>query len=620
MCGIVGYLGPALAAPVLISELRCLEYRGYDSAGVAVIEAGELVVMKSAGKLSNLENLLDSKRPGARVGIGHTRWATHGVPNDQNAHPHTDVSGTIAVVHNGIIENHSELKDELKAKGYVFSSDTDTEVIAHLLSHEYRVDNNMLKAIQRSLKQLKGAYALGIVSQRHPDRIYAVNHHYSLTVGLGENESFLASDSMAVRQYTSSILKLEQSEIAEITASGVKLFSFDGVQIDRQPMNVETNPYVIDKGGYKHFLQKEIHEQPLVLRKTLGKYLTHPSKPVNFTYEHNGDFNYGVHLTENEIKGIERIQIVACGTAYHAGLVGKYIIEELCSIPCDVEIASEIRGRKLLVNERTLTIAVSQSGETADTLAALTEAKRKGSYTMGITNRPDSHLGQITPNLIVTECGIEVSVAATKTYVAQIACFYLLALYLAEIRNALPAEKLQEMKAALNTIPTMHEQILAREEDVRKVALKYAEAHDVVFIGRGLNFPTALEGALKLKELSYIHASGYAAGELKHGPIAVLDQNVPVITILVPGNVYEKTLSNAQEARARQAKMIAVAVDGDEQATKTFDTVLWIPPVDEFLSPMVTVVPLQLLSYFIADFLGKDVDQPRNLAKSVTVE
>jgi len=625
MCGIVGYLGPLNATPVLLSELRCLEYRGYDSAGVAVIEDGRLCVMKAAGKLSNLEALLSTKRQTAKVGIGHTRWATHGVPNDQNAHPHIDSTGKIAVVHNGIIENFEDLKAELIELGYAFNSDTDSEVIAHLISYELSQGGEMLDVIRRALKRLVGAYALGIVSQEHPDRIYAVNHHYSLSVGLGDNESFLASDSMAVRQYTNRVVKLEQSEIAEITTTGVRLFTFEGVEVKRSPIALDSSPYIIDKCGHKHFLHKEIHEQPLVLRQTLTKYLRHPNHPIdfsvgNFDPESTDGTAYGVHLTDEEIKGLTHINIFACGTAYHASMVGKLLLEELVGIPVAVDIASETRGRRLLVNESTLAIAVSQSGETADTLAALKEAKAKGAYTMGITNRADSHLSQITPNLIVTECGIEVSVAATKTYVAQLASFYLLALYLAEKRGSIAPERAKALKMQLNSVPTMLEQILAREETIKETSIKYAEAHDVVFIGRGLNFPTALEGALKLKELSYIHASGYAAGELKHGPIAVLDQNVPVITILVPGAVYEKTLSNAQEARARKAKMIVVAVDGDEQAIKTFDSVLSIPPVDELISPLTTIVPLQLLSYFISDYLGKDVDQPRNLAKSVTVE
>lgn len=628
MCGIVGYLGPENAAPVLLNELRCLEYRGYDSAGVAVIEDGKLSVLKAAGKLSNLEALLDNKKPAARVGIGHTRWATHGVPNDQNAHPHMDETGTLAVVHNGIIENYEELREELKGAGYVFKSDTDTEVVVHLVSSELKKDGDLLKAITRSVSKLKGIFALGIVSQSHPDRIYAINHHYSLSVGLGENENFLASDSMAVRQYTNKVIKLEQSEIAEITQTKVRLFTFDGKEVKRSPIALDTSPYVIDKAGYKHFLLKEIHEQPQVMRQTLSKYLRHPNHPIDLTVDHLSSssakgldgLKYGVHLTDQEIKGLDRISIFACGTAYHASLVGKLILEDLVGVPVEVDIASETRGRRLLVNESTLVIAVSQSGETADTLAALKEAKSKGAYTLGITNRADSHLAQLTENLIVTECGIEVSVAATKTYTAQLACFYLLGIYLAEKRGTISSERAKELKLKLNLVPTMIEQILAREEEARETSIKYAEAHDVVFIGRGLNFPTALEGALKLKELSYIHASGYAAGELKHGPIAVLDQHVPVITVLVPGAVYEKTLSNAQEARARKAKMIAVAVEGDEQAKKTFDSVLTIPLVDELFSPMTSVVPMQLMSYFIADYLGKDVDQPRNLAKSVTVE
>ncbi|HEY9869788.1 MAG TPA: glutamine--fructose-6-phosphate transaminase (isomerizing) [Candidatus Obscuribacterales bacterium] len=624
MCGIVGYLGPARATAVLLSELKCLEYRGYDSAGVAIIEDGQLSVVKAAGKLANLEALLNERQPSATVGIGHTRWATHGIPNDQNAHPHTDCSGSLAIVHNGIIENYQRLREELTAGGHTFVSDTDTEVVAHLIEDELRsTGGDMLSAIQRSVRRLKGAYALGVVSQKHPAKIYAVNHHYALSVGLGNNETFLASDSVAVRQFTNKFIRLEESEIAEIDQTGVRLFSFEGKEVKRTPVVSDANPFVISKEGHKHFLLKEIHEQPLIMRRTLSKYLSHPEAPIDFEAPghtaSNGEAR-GVHLSDDELKRISRILVVACGTAYHAGLVGKYIIEELCGIPVEVEIASEMRGRRMLADQNTLTIAVSQSGETADTLAAITEAAQAGSMTLGITNRPDSHLALITPNLIVTECGIEVSVAATKTFVAQVACFYLFAIYLAEKRETIDSARAGQLKSGLIAIPTLMEQILAREHMLRRKALKYAEAYDVVFIGRGINFPIALEGALKLKELSYIHASGYAAGELKHGPIAMLDSKVPVVTILVPGAVYEKTLSNAQEARARNAQMVAVACDGDEEAARTFDTVFEIPPVDEFFSPLLTVVPLQLMSYFIADYLGKDVDQPRNLAKSVTVE
>jgi glucosamine--fructose-6-phosphate aminotransferase (isomerizing) len=627
MCGIVGYLGSSKAVPVLVSELKCLEYRGYDSAGVAVIEDGRLKILKAAGKLANLEHLLNQDTPVATVGIGHTRWATHGAPTDRNAHPHTDEKGNVAVVHNGIIENFAELKEELASFGYQFSSDTDTEVVAHLVSHYYRETDDMLKAVMKSVTRLKGIFALGIVSRKHPNTIYAVNHHYSLTVGLGDNENFLASDSVAVRQYTNHMLRLDQSEIAVITPNSVKLYTFDGRESTRPPTVVDTAHYVVDKGDYKHFLHKEIDEQPSVLRQTLAKYLPAIDKPVAFRRSPSSNGNgkgHGragnVELTNSDIAKIERVQVVACGTAYHAGLIGKYIIEKLAGIPVDVEIASEIRGRKLLVDNRTLTVAVSQSGETADTLAAISEAKQCGSYILGITNRSDSHLAQIAPNLIVTECGIEVSVAATKTYVAQLLSFYLLGIFLAEERGTIDAAEAVRLKKALNLMPTLQEAVLANENEIKEAAVQYASAQDMVFIGRGFNYPTALEGALKLKELSYIHASGYAAGELKHGPIAVLDEKVPVVAVVVPGSVYEKTLSNAQEARARHAKMVAVAVQGDQKVEKLFDTVLPIPPVEEFFSPLLTVIPLQLLSYFIAEALGKDVDQPRNLAKSVTVE
>jgi glucosamine--fructose-6-phosphate aminotransferase (isomerizing) len=624
MCGIVGYLGTAKAVPVLVSELKCLEYRGYDSAGVAVIEEGRLRVLKAAGKLANLESLLRTENAYATVGIGHTRWATHGAPTDKNAHPHTDSEGQIAVVHNGIIENYRDLKDELISKGCKFASDTDTEVVAHLVSTYYHEDNDMLKAVMTAVRRLKGIYALAIMNVEEPDTIYAVNHHYSLTVGLGDNESFLASDSLAYRQYTNQMVRLDQSEIAVITKNGVRLYGFDGAEASRPPTASDVNAFVADKGQFKHFLHKEISEQPVVLRQTLTKYMPDVNKPVLLrkadTASSGSAPSAGISLTNMQLRGIERIQVVACGTAYHASLIGKYIIEELTSIPVEVEIASECRGRKLLVNERTLTIAVSQSGETADTLAALKDAKSRGSFTLGITNRADSHLAHLTSNLIITQCGIEVSVAATKTYVAQLVSFYLLAMFLAEERDAVDPGRLLELKKGLMLIPTLQEKILGQEEEIRQAANKYKSVQDVVFMGRGFNYPTALEGALKLKELSYIHASGYAAGELKHGPIAVLDEKVPVITILVPGKVYEKTLSNAQEAKARNAQMICVSVEGDQNVHHTFDTILTIPPVDEFLSPLLAVVPLQLFSYFIAEALGKDVDQPRNLAKSVTVE
>ncbi len=629
MCGIVGYMGSSGVASILLSGLKCLEYRGYDSAGIAYINNGKLNVTKSAGKLENLEKLLTADRQSSLAfsGIGHTRWATHGVPNDLNAHPHLNADSSIAIVHNGIIENYAMLKEELESEGYKFNSDTDTEVIVHLLTKEYKKTNSILKAITNSVKKLVGSYALGIISSYQKDTIFAVNHHYSLTLGQGDNEFYLASDIVAVRQYTNKILRLEQSEIAEITQNQVRLYDFNGHETMREFITVDSDPYLINKDGYKHFLLKEIHEQPTILRQTIGKYMVHPNAKINFnqnneplTNAHTQEKSAGVHLSKNDIMGIENILIIACGTAYHAGMIGKYYLEQLCNVPVNVEIASEVRGRNLLVNEKSLVIAVSQSGETADTIAALSEAKRKGAYTLGITNRADSHLSRISSNLIITECGVEVSVAATKTYIAQVVSFLLFALYLAEERGSLTTSYINNLKLELHSLPALVETVLANETYIKEASIKYADAQDMVFIGRGINYPTALEGALKLKELSYIHASGYAAGELKHGPIAVLDSLVPVVTILMPGSVYDKTLSNAQEARARNAQMIAVACSDDEKAHKYFDTVLEVPPVDELLSPILAVIPLQLFSYFISDYLGKDVDQPRNLAKSVTVE
>ncbi len=627
MCGIVGYMGSSGVASILLSGLKCLEYRGYDSAGIAYINDGKLKVTKASGKLENLEKLLTSDRSSllAVSGIGHTRWATHGVPNDINAHPHFNEDQSIAIVHNGIIENYAFIKEELEGQGFKFNSDTDTEVIVHLLTREYNLEKSMLKAITNTVKQLSGSYALGIISSHQKDTIYAVNHHYSLTLGQGDNEFFLASDIIAVRQYTNKVLRLDQSEIAQITKTDVSLYDFSGRQVKRDFITVDSDPYLINKDGYKHFLLKEIHEQPTILRQTIGKYMAHPTANLDFNIQPEPLANSsktiaGIHLTKSDIAGIENILILACGTAYHAGMIGKYYLEQLCNIPVNIEIASEVRGRTLLVNEKTLVIAVSQSGETADTIAALTEAKRKGAYTLGITNRSDSHLTRIASNLIITECGVEVSVAATKTYIAQVVSFLMFALYLAQERSSLSQEYINNLKLELHSLPALVETVLANENIIKESSIKYAKANDMVFIGRGINYPTALEGALKLKELSYIHASGYAAGELKHGPIAVLDSSVPVVTILMPGSVYDKTLSNAQEARARNAQMIAVACSNDEKAPKYFDTILAVPPVDELLSPVLAVIPLQLFSYFISDYLGKDVDQPRNLAKSVTVE
>jgi glutamine---fructose-6-phosphate transaminase (isomerizing) len=621
MCGIVGYLGPSAAAPILLSELKCLEYRGYDSAGVAVMGNGRLCIVKAAGKLSNLERLLKDKAPQATVGIGHTRWASHGEPNDENAHPHTDCTGTIAVVHNGIIENFEPLRNELIVRGHKFSSDTDTEILAHLIEEEFKAHADMVKALRAVIAKIEGAYAIGVINQHVPGKLYAVNGHYSLAVGLKDDASYLASDSVAVRQYTNKVLRIGQGEIAEIKANGACLFSFNGDRVERNPLFLDTDPFVLSKDGYKHFLLKEIYEQPLVMRQTLSKYLDHINLKIDFNIAAgSSDSAYGIKMTREEIRQIRRIQILACGTAFHSAMIGKYIIEDLSGIPTEPQIASETRGRHILADRDTLTIAVSQSGETADTLAAVTSARASKSIMLGITNRPDSHLAQICPNLIVTECGVEISVAATKTFVAQLAAFYLLGIWLAEQKDMISAEKSEALKKALLLMPTLQEKILAGADKIREKSIAYADAHDFVFVGRGYNYPVALEGALKLKELSYIHASGYAAGELKHGPIAVLDSSVPVVSILVPGTIYEKAFSNAQETKARNAKMIAVAVESDNSAARLFDTVFPIPNVDEFFSPLLTVLPLQLMSYFVSDYLGKDVDQPRNLAKSVTIE
>lgn len=619
MCGIVGYVGNKNVVPILLEGLHLLEYRGYDSSGIALHEGKNLSVIKSAGKIDRLEEILakshKSNGNGKTCGIGHTRWATHGEATDNNAHPHFDTEEKVAVVHNGIIRNYQEIKERLLAKGIKFLSDTDTEVIVQLIAFHLKETDSVFQAIQKSVNELEGSYALAIIFKDEPGKIYGVRKECSLVVGIGDNENYLASDSPALSKFVDKIIRLGDDEVVVVTKNKVELYNFGGKKIEKKIEQVIKTKDVMDKRGYKHYLAKEINEQAEVVSNLLSDFLPSYTKPVDFKH---------LKLDKNFIKNIDRILILACGTAYHAGLIGKHVIENIASIPVEVQLASEFLSTKPLITKKSLIIGISQSGETADTLNAVKKALTCGATLLGITNRPDSALSDLAKdNLIISKAGLEVSVAATKTFIAQITILYLLAIYISELRASraeLGNENLISLKQELRMIPQLIDQTLTRAEVYQEQAVKYASKPDFVFIGRGVNYPVALEAALKLKELSYIHASGYAAGEMKHGPIAVLDPEVPVVSIIIPGETYDKVFQNSIEAKSRQAPLIAVATDGDKKTDSVFDTVLHVPYVSEILSPFLTVIPLQFLAYYIAEHLGCDIDHPRNLAKSVTVE
>ncbi|ESA35795.1 glutamine amidotransferase [Leptolyngbya sp. Heron Island J] len=632
MCGIVGYVGTRAASNILIEGLRKLEYRGYDSAGVATISEGKLNRVRAKGKLQNLQDKLDGLEDPARLGIGHTRWATHGKPEEHNAHPHTDGSDRIAVVQNGIVENYRELREGLIAKGYEFQSETDTEVIPHLIS-DYLAkgaegplvhESELLEAVRQAVNDLDGAFALAVISTDFPDELIVVRQQAPLAIGFGQGELFCASDTPAIVPHTRAVLPLDNGELAMLTPLGAAIYDFNGRRLKKHPITLSINPTMVEKQGFKHFMLKEIHEQPGVVRTSLETYLADDWTPES----DKSPVNLG--LDASLLAGLEHVQILACGTSWHASLVGKHLLEQLADIPTVVHYASEFRYAPTPLIGNTLTIGVTQSGETADTLAALDmeqsrrQAKAEASFSprmLGITNRPESSLGRLVPNIVATHAGIEIGVAATKTFVAQLMAFYFLALELAYQRQTLSGQQLAEIIEAMRQLPTQMEHVIEKQDGyTEELAHDFTETQDFIFIGRGVNYPIALEGALKLKEISYIHAEGYPAGEMKHGPIALLDAKVPVVAIAVPGSVYDKVLSNAQEAKARDAQLIGVAPANDPEAEHTFDTLLPIPRVDELLSPLLTVLPLQLLSYHIAERRGLDVDQPRNLAKSVTVE
>jgi glutamine---fructose-6-phosphate transaminase (isomerizing) len=613
MCGIVGYIGGRDSVPIILDALSRLEYRGYDSAGIAVIDAsGRLTGSKAEGKLSRLaDRLHNGEHLAGEAGVGHTRWATHGRPSDANAHPHMDCSARIAVVHNGIIENYAELRARLIELGHVFTSETDTEVLAHLIELHY--DGNLEEAVRRTLHEVRGAYALGVISSDDPHHlVFARNGASPLVIGIGEGEMFVASDTPAILPYTRKETILQEGEIAVVGRDGFRLTDYSGKQIERDAIQVMWDAGSAEKSGFKHFMLKEIFEQPNVIKETLAGRI---------------DEDGGVHLTREigdvnveQLRTLSKIAITGCGTAYHAGMVGMYLLRSLVRLPVEMELASEFRYGDPVIDPTALVIAMSQSGETADTIEAVRIAKQAGSVVLGICNVLGSHLSRIADGTLYTRGGPEIGVAATKTYVSQVTVMTLLALYLANLRGTADPRRLREIADGTKLLPAAVDVVLNTSDGVRRVARELRRAHSVLFLGRYVNFPTALEGALKLKEISYIHAEGYPAGEMKHGPIALLDSSVPVIGIMTDDRVREKMLSNLMESKAREAPIIVVANRGDKDAAAIADHVFWVPKVDELLSPIVNVIALQLLAYHIADIEGKDVDQPRNLAKTVTVE
>jgi glucosamine--fructose-6-phosphate aminotransferase (isomerizing) len=610
MCGIIGYVGPRPCVDLILGGLKRLEYRGYDSAGVAVVGPVGLQVQRSEGKLANLVGLLDRQPLVGTTGIGHTRWATHGRPSEQNAHPH--VYGGVAVVHNGIVENHLQLKAGLASRGHRFASETDTEILAHLVADAFDAGApDLAVAVRAALGKVQGTYAIAVVSEKRPGEIVAAKNASPLVVGFGNGESFLASDVPAILEHTREVIYLEEGELALLTAGGVSVEGPDGRVRDRPPRHIEWSAVAAEKEGHKHFMHKEIHEQPRAVTDTIrGR-----------TSLERGDVVLdGVELDAAYVRSLERVSIVACGTSYHAGLSGRIMIESLARLPVEVELASEFRHREPLVGPRTLCLAISQSGETADTLAAVKEARRRGARTVAICNVVGSAISRECQGTLHTHAGPEIGVASTKAYTTQLAALFLLAVKLGRLRGALDAEQAKAQMEALRQIPLQMEQVIRQEPSVIPVARRCLQARDVLFLGRGGQFPVALEGALKLKEISYVHAEGYAAGEMKHGPIALIDESLPVVVMAIPEPAYEKTLGNIEEVRARGGHVIALVAEADTRAATLASAVLTVPQAPPLLAPLLTILPLQLLAYHVADLKGTDVDQPRNLAKSVTVE
>lgn len=610
MCGIVGYIGFNQASDFLLDGMAKLEYRGYDSAGIAVIGAENAIkIQKKVGRLANLEAIVKADPNEGTVGIGHTRWATHGRPSDMNAHPHSSEDGKFAVVHNGIIENYMPLKEELIEKGYHFKSETDTEVVAHLLEDMY--DGDFVSTVRRMLARVDGAYALEIICADEPDKIICTKKENPLVIGLGKGENFVASDIPAIINYTRDTYILSDGELAIVTRDNVSVFDREGNAIDKEVFHVSWNAEAAEKGGYEHFMLKEIHDQPKAVRDTFGTHISEDGKTVHFE-----ELNW----TADDVAAFNKILIVACGTAYHAGLVTKQYIENLARIPANVEIASEYRYSNPLTDDKTLCIVISQSGETSDTLAALKEAKRHGAKSLAITNVVGSSISREADNTVYTWAGPEISVASTKAYTTQLVAGLLFAVYLGQLNGKMDPALGAEILCGVKSLPTLIHEIFEVDEDMKAFAKHYGFKSDAFFLGRAIDYAVAMEGALKLKEISYIHAEAYAGGELKHGTLALIEEGVPVIALATQEDVYDKMISNIREVKAREAVVIGIGMKGDEELSKHVDHTIYVPRANKFIAPILAVVPLQLLAYYAAITRGADVDKPRNLAKSVTVE
>lgn len=609
MCGIVGYIGSNEAAPLLIEGLKKLEYRGYDSAGVAVIKDDKVIVEKCKGRLSNLESKLKENPLYGNVGIGHTRWATHGEPSDLNSHPHSNADSTISVVHNGIIENYMALREWLTSLGYNFVTETDTEVIPYLVDYYYH--GNIVEAVMKAVDKLQGSYAIGVLCSKEPEKIVAVRKDSPLIVGLSKEGNFIASDIPAILATTRDIYLLDDNEIVVLYKDKVDILTKEGLPIKKEVFHVTWDAEAAEKGGYKHFMLKEIHEQPKAIKDTMTSRIMPDSDEIKLD---------DISLTEEDLKNINKIFIVACGTAYHAGMVGKYVIEKLSRIPVEVDIASEFRYRNPIINKNTLTIVISQSGETADTLAALRSAKANGARVIAVTNVVGSSVAREADDILYTWAGPEIAVASTKAYTTQLIAMYIIALYLGRLNGNLSLEEYRVIRDEMMKLPSKAEKVLEQKEELQKFADKTYMFKDIYYIGRGLDFAVALEGALKLKEISYIHADAYAAGELKHGPIALIDKGVPVIALATQEDIFEKTVSNIREVVTRGARVIGFTMEGNTDIEKVSNQWVYIPKTLPILAPVLEVIPLQLLAYYTAVEKGCDVDKPRNLAKSVTVE
>jgi len=610
MCGIVGYIGFNQASDFLLDGMAKLEYRGYDSAGIAVIGADNVIkIQKKVGRLANLAAIVEADPNEGTIGIGHTRWATHGRPSDMNSHPHASEDGKFAVVHNGIIENYMPLKEELIAKGYHFKSETDTEVVAHLLSDMY--DGDFVGTVRRMLARVDGAYALEIICSDEPDKIICTKKENPLVIGLGKGENFVASDIPAIINYTRDTYILNDGELAIVTRDGVAISDRAGNPVNKEVYHVTWNAEAAEKGGYEHFMLKEIHDQPKAVRDTFGTHISEDGKTAVFE-----ELNW----TANDVAAFNKILIVACGTAYHAGLVTKQYIESLARIPVNVEIASEYRYSNPLTDENTLCIVISQSGETSDTLAALKEAKRLGAKSLAITNVVGSSISREADNTVYTWAGPEISVASTKAYTTQLVAGLLLAIYLGQLNGKLDATLGADILSGIKELPNLIHEIFEVDEDMKAFAKHYGFKSDAFFLGRGIDYAVAMEGALKLKEISYIHAEAYAGGELKHGTLALIEEGVPVIALATQEDVYDKMISNIREVKAREAVVIGIGLKEDEELSKHVDHAIYVPRANKFIAPILAVVPLQLLAYYAAITRGADVDKPRNLAKSVTVE